>query len=116
MRNSTHMFVCFSNLRALRAQVFGANAMLQRVMTHNRANSVPGSARFLTLGGQRASIESWMRLSRSSDWEAYIAAFTGLGIVIHLILRFVFQTPPPVASLPLILTLLGGGIPLIVQL
>ncbi len=57
-----------------------------------------------------------MRLSRSSDWEAYIAAFTGLGIVIHLILRFVFQTPPPVASLPLILTLLGGGIPLIVQL
>lgn len=53
---------------------------------------------------------------RTSHSEAYIAALATMSIVAHLTLRFVFGAPFPVANLPLILTLLAGGIPLIVQL
>ena len=53
---------------------------------------------------------------RSQQREAYIAGLAIFGIVLHLTLRFAFRTPLPVANLPLILTLVGGGIPLLVQL
>jgi len=57
-----------------------------------------------------------MTAFRNSQREAYIAGLATFAIVIHLTLRFAFRAPLPVANLPLILTLLAGGIPLIVQL
>ncbi len=57
-----------------------------------------------------------MRSPPNFQREAYIAGLATFAIVIHLTLRFAFRTPLPVANLPLILALLGGGIPLIVQL
>ena len=57
-----------------------------------------------------------MALSRISQREFYIAGLATLGIVLHLTLRYAFRAPLPVANLPLIVTLAGGGIPLIVQL
>src|SRR5690348_13252261 len=48
--------------------------------------------------------------------EAYIAGLAIVGIVIHLTLAYGFHAPPPAANLPLIVVLLGGGLPLIVHL
>ena len=53
---------------------------------------------------------------RVLQFEAYIAVLAVLCIVVHLTLRFAVRAPVPVANLPLILTLLAGGIPLLVQL
>ena len=57
-----------------------------------------------------------MQPPRAFHRETYIAGLATLGIVVHLTLRFPFHAPLPVANLPLIVTLVAGGIPLIVQL
>lgn len=57
-----------------------------------------------------------MAASWNSQREAYIAGLATVTIVIHLTLRYAFRVPLPVANLPLILTLVAGGIPLIIQL
>lgn len=48
--------------------------------------------------------------------EAYIAGLAAFSIALNLGLRFGLHAPAPVYNLPLVLTLLAGGIPLIVQL
>jgi len=48
--------------------------------------------------------------------EVYISGLAAIAIAAHLTLRYAFHAPLPVSNLPLILALLGGGIPLIVQL
>ncbi len=54
----------------------------------------------------------WNALGR----DIYIAGLAAIAIASHLVLRYAFDAPPPVSNLPLIVALLGGGIPLIVQL
>jgi heavy metal translocating P-type ATPase len=54
----------------------------------------------------------WTGLGR----EVYISGLAAAAIAIHLTLRYGIRAPLPVSNLPLILALLGGGLPLIVQL
>jgi heavy metal translocating P-type ATPase len=48
--------------------------------------------------------------------ETYISATAIAGLLAHLALRYVFQTPPSTAEVPLVITLVAGGTPLIAQL
>jgi heavy metal translocating P-type ATPase len=48
--------------------------------------------------------------------EIYIAGFTLLAIVLHLILRYTTALPPRVALMPLLAALVIGGIPLVFEL
>ena len=48
--------------------------------------------------------------------EAFISGLAAAAIAIHLTLRFAVRAPFPVSNLPLILAILAGGIPLIVQM
>ena len=57
-----------------------------------------------------------MEERRGFQRDVYIAGLAALSIVIHLTLKYGFRAPPPVANLPLVITLIAGGIPLIVQL
>ena len=54
--------------------------------------------------------------TRRLQREAYIAGLAATAIVIHLTLLYLVRAPVPVANLPLILTLVAGGIPLLIQL
>src|SRR5207245_3826562 len=48
--------------------------------------------------------------------DTYIADFTLLAIVLHLILRYATALPPRVALIPLFAALAIGGIPLVFEL
>lgn len=48
--------------------------------------------------------------------EALISGLAAVAIAIHLTLRYAVNAPFPVSNLPLIVAILAGGIPLIVQL
>jgi heavy metal translocating P-type ATPase len=48
--------------------------------------------------------------------EAVVALVASLSILLHLTLRYLTATPPRVASIPLIVTLVIGGLPLLVDL
>jgi heavy metal translocating P-type ATPase len=50
------------------------------------------------------------------DSERYIAGITLLGIVLHLILRYIIATPRTFWSLPLWVVLTIGGVPLVLKL
>ena len=46
----------------------------------------------------------------------FIAVFATLAILLHLVLRFVLRTPPEMQQIPLLATLVFGGIPLVYEL
>jgi heavy metal translocating P-type ATPase len=48
--------------------------------------------------------------------ETYIAILTTAGILLHLLLRYLFQAPPAAWLAPLYVTLLLGGLPLLLAL
>ena len=50
------------------------------------------------------------------DRDTAIAVLAAFSILLHVLLRFVFAAPRPIADLPLIAALAGGGLPLIIQL
>lgn len=54
--------------------------------------------------------------SVSYSRESYIALFTLFGVLLHLVLRFVFHTSANISLLPLFATLVVGGLPLLVSL
>ncbi len=45
-----------------------------------------------------------------------IALFTAAAILVHLLLRFAFRTPPGIYQIPLLATLIFGGVPLVFEL
>jgi len=53
---------------------------------------------------------------RSLSRETYIAAFALACVLLHLALRYVFQSAPFASDLPLVATLVVGGLPLLVGL
>ncbi|HLH01066.1 MAG TPA: heavy metal translocating P-type ATPase [Bryobacteraceae bacterium] len=57
-----------------------------------------------------------MRERAAIQRETYIAGLALVGIVIHLILAYAVRAPLPVANLPLVIVLVAGGLPLIIQL
>jgi P-type E1-E2 ATPase len=61
---------------------------------------------------QLKRVPNWNRLRL----EAYISGLAAAAIAIHLTLRYAVGAPPPVAELPLIVAIIAGGLPLIVQL
>ncbi len=54
--------------------------------------------------------------SLSKTREAFIAILATLGILAHLVLRYLFEIPAPASLAPLFLALALGGIPLVVAL
>ena len=48
--------------------------------------------------------------------ETYIAVLAAAGILLHLVLRYVFSTPPALLPIPLYITLIVGGVPLVYDL
>ena len=59
--------------------------------------------------------QSRLWLTRPTD-PNFIAALTTAGIVLHLLLRFVFHASRAIEQAPLVVILLAGGIPLVVPL
>ena len=69
----------------------------------------------LSLSSPRGPVsESLRRAERIA--ASYIAILAGSGIFLHLLLRFVWNAPPKVAAVPLYVTLILGGMPLLVTL
>lgn len=61
----------------------------------------------------------WFRQSVAAIWRRrtlFIAAFTIIAIIAHLVLCFGVQASPAVSNLPLLATFVVGGIPLIFEL
>lgn len=48
--------------------------------------------------------------------ETYIAVFALIGVLIHLVLKYLLKTSPVVSWLPLLFTLIVGGLPLLFEL
>ena len=48
--------------------------------------------------------------------ETYIAALAAAGILLHLVLRYLFPAPPTLLPIPLYITLVVGGLPLVYDL
>jgi heavy metal translocating P-type ATPase len=57
-----------------------------------------------------------LTLLRRLDWETYIAAVAMLGILVHMVLRFVLATPRAAWLSPLWVVLVVGGAPLVFNL
>ena len=63
-------------------------------------------------GGQSAVRAGDTSYSR----ETYIAAFALAGVLLHPVLQYLFKTSPSISRLPLLATLIVGGLPLLVGL
>jgi heavy metal translocating P-type ATPase len=77
--------------------------------------------------GRKMSASIWeqqkIAIKPSSKWtilsysqETYIAIFALIGVLLYLILQYLFKTPPFIIWLPLLATLIVGGIPLLFAL
>src|SRR5579884_2639750 len=56
------------------------------------------------------------RVAGPQSFETYISVLAGLGIAIHLGLRYLPHVSSPINLIPLYLTLIVGGLPLVVTL
>jgi heavy metal translocating P-type ATPase len=63
-------------------------------------------------------MRQWNRVTKPTPrWaEALISGLAAAAIAIHLTFRYALGVPLPVSNLPLIIAILAGGVPLIVQL
>jgi heavy metal translocating P-type ATPase len=79
--------------------------MLQRTVRAPKLRHQPPASRFW---------ESVTVLYRRKT--SVIALFAAAAILVHLVLRFALRTPPEIYQIPLLVTLIFGGVPLVFEL